>query len=207
VNEPHHPENVFVFPSNTEARLETAIRAFESGDDSRALLDEFIDIINQGGKEANYYVGMIYEDGTNGVDKNAEFALFYYKKSAEGYGYVQGVLAVARMYYHGVGTPKNYAKAFDCYSHIAQKNGHFVASFMLGRMYQRGEGVTKDLKKARDWYNLATQKGSVYGILNLGMLEAEEGRWLRSLALRLQAGWMAFRIFRKNPRDPRLRGG
>jgi len=207
VNGSHRPENVVELPSSVETRLENAIAAFDAGDNSRALLDEFLDLINKGSKEANYYVGMIYEDGTNGVEKNPEFALFYYQKSAEGYGYVQGSLAVARMHYHGAGVPQNYAKALEYFSHLAREKEHFVASFMLGRMYQHGQGVEKDLKKAREWYERSISKGSVYGMLNLAMLEAEEGRWFQSLALRVKAGWMSFRIYRKNPRDPRLRGG
>lgn len=207
VNGSRRPENVVELPSSVEARLEKAIAAFDAGDNSPALLDEFLDLINKGSQEANYYVGMIYEDGTNGAEKNPEFALFYYQKSAEGYGYLQGNLAVARMHYHGAGVPQNYTKALEYYSHVAQQNEHFVASFMLGRMYHHGQGIEKDLKKAREWYERAIAKGSVYGMLNLAMLEAEEGHWLRSLVLRVKAGWTAFRISRKNPRDPRLRGG
>lgn len=207
VNESRHPENVVELHSCVADRLEKAVAAFDAGDNSHALLDEFLELINRGCKEANYYVGMIYEDGTNGVEKNSEFAFFYYQKSTEGYGYLQGSLAVARMYYHGIGVPQNFTKAFEYYSHIAQQKEHFIASVMLGRMYQHGQGVDKDLKKAREWYKRAIAKGSVYGMLNLAMLEAEEGRWLQSLVLRAKAGWIAFCIYRKNPRDPRLRGG
>jgi TPR repeat protein len=193
--------------SSIKARLEKAITAFEAGDQSPALLDELRELINKGSKEANYYVGMIYEDGANGVEKSLEFAFFYYQKSTEGHGYVQGNLALARMHYHGVGVPRNYATAFEYYEHIAKQNDNLVACFMLGRMYQHGEGVERDLTKARECYARAISKGSVYGMLNLAMLEAAEGRWLKSIALRAAAGWAAFRISRKNPGDPRLRGG
>jgi len=201
------PNNVVELPSSIEARLEKAVAAFDAGDKSSTLLDEFLDLINKGCQEANYYVGMIYEDGTNGAEKNLEHAFFYYQKSTEGYGYLQGNLALARLYYHGIGVAQDFAKAFKYYSHVAEQKEHMVACFMLGRVYQHGQGVEKDLKKAREWYGRAIAKGSVYGMLNLAMLEAEERRWFKSLALRAKAGWAAFRISRKNLSDTRLRGG
>lgn len=201
------PKKVVEFPSSIEARLEKAITAFNAEDNSPALLNEFLDLINKGAKEANYYAGMIYEDGTNGVDKNLEHAFFYYQKSVEGLGYVQGNLALARMYYHGRGVQQDHAKAFEYYSHIASHNEHLVACFMLGRMYQQGEGTPKDLKRAREWYTRAIAQGSVYGMLNLAMLESEEGHWIKNITLRARAGWSAFRISKQNSRDERLRGG
>jgi len=194
-------------PATVESRLEAAIRAFDSGDESRELHSEFVDLINKGSKEANYYVGCMYEDGTNGVPKNPEHAFFYYKQSVEGFGYLEGYLALARLYYHGTGTPQDYAQAFKYYAHVAEKKEHPVACFMLGRMHQYGTGTGKDLKLARSWYRRAIAHGYVYGMINLAMLEAEEGHLLRSKGLRIRAGLCAFWIARKNPHDARLRGG
>jgi TPR repeat protein len=207
VHQSRLPEKVVEFPNIVGGRLEKAIIAFDSGDRSRALLDEFLELVSKGAQEANYYAGMIYEDGSEGVEKNLESALFYYSQSTEGFGFVQGNLAAARMFYHGIGVPQDFATAFDYYSHVAQAHGHFIACFMLGRMYQHGQGVAKDLGKAREWYERAIAKGSIFGMLNLAMLEAEEGRLIRSLVWRLKAGWMAFKLSRRNPRDARLRGG
>lgn len=199
--------SILKFPSTTESRLEAAIRAFDSGDKSKELLDEFIDLINKGFKEANYYIGCMYEDGTNGVQKNPEHAFFYYKQSVEGFGYLEGYLALARLYYHGTGVPQNYHRAFEYYNHVAQKKEHPVACFMLGRMYQYGTGTDRDLQLARNCYMRAIVQGSVYGMINLAMLEAEEGNMLKSIGLRIKAGLYAFWIARKNPHDARLRGG
>lgn len=189
------------------SRLEAAIRAFDSGDNTKELYEEFIDLIDNGCKEANYYVGCMYEDGTNGMQKNPAHAFFYYTQSVDGFGYVEGYLALARLYYHGVGVPQNYEQAFAYYDHVAQKKEHPVACFMLGRMYQYGTGPKKNLKLARAWYLRSIAQGNVYGMLNLANLEFEEGRLLRSLWLRIKAGLYAFWIARKQPHDARLRGG
>lgn len=201
------PNNVVELPSSIEARWKNANAAYDAGDYSPQLLEELLDLVNCGCVQANYLIGSIYEDGSNGVSKNLEYAFFYYQKSVENFGYLAGYLALSRMYYHGRGVTQNFCKAFEYYSHIAQDSGHLVACFMLGRMYQRGEGVEKDVKQAREWYGRAIVQGSVYGMLNLAMLEADEGHWFVSLALRVKAGWTAFRISRKSPGDSRLRGG
>ncbi len=199
--------NIINLPVTTDHRLELAIQAFDSGDNSKKLFDEFVDLINMGVKEANYYVGCMYEDGSNGVDKNLEFAFFYYKKAAEEFGYLEGYLATARLYYHGTGVQQDYSEAFKYYSHIAQKTGHPVACFMLGRLYQYGTGVVKDIVAARNWYLRAIEQGSIYGMINLAMLEAEEGHLFKSIILRVKAAFMAVLIATKNRHDSRLRGG
>lgn len=189
------------------SRLEAAISYFDSGDNTKELYEEFIDLIDNGCKEANYYVDCMYEDGTNGVQKNPAHAFFYYTQSVNGFGYVEGYLTLARLYCHGVGVPQNYEQAFFYYDHVAQKKEHPVACFMLGRMYQYGTGPKKDLKLARAWYLRSIAQGNVYGMLNLANLEFEEGHLLSGLWLRIKAGLYAFWIARKQPHDARLRGG
>lgn len=199
--------NVVDLPRNNELRLEQAIQAFDAGDKSPSLFQQFVDLVDKGFKEANYFLGCMYEDGTNGVTKNLSNALYYYEKSVEGFGYLEGYLAVARLLYHGTDVQQDYLRAFQYYQHVAQQRNHLVALFMLGRMYQYGTGVNKDPKQARAWYSKAIAAGSIYGMINLAMLEAEEGHFVRNVLLRIRAGVWAFLIARRNPRDIRLRGG
>lgn len=191
----------------TKHDLERAIEAFDRRDKSKELLDTFIKLIDAGFSEANYFVGCMYEDGTNGVTRNLEYAYFYYKQSVDTHGYLEGYLSLARMHYHAIGVPQDFTLARKYYAHVAQATKNPIACFMLGRMYQYGQGVQKDLAEARRWYAEAITRGSVYGMINMAMLEAEEGNVFRSLFLRVQAGLRAFLISRKNPRDARLRGG
>jgi TPR repeat protein len=200
-------KNVVGFPRGADLRLENAIESFDAGDSSPELFKEFIDLIDKGLKEANYFVGCMYEDGTNGTVKNLAHAFHYYQKSVEGFGYLEGYLAQARLLYHGNGIAQDYERAFQYYRHVVEQREHPVALFMLGRMFQHGTGVKKDIREARVWYGRAIAAGSIYGMINLAMLEYEEGHHLKSLLLRIKAGINAFLLARRNPRDVRLRGG
>jgi TPR repeat protein len=199
--------NVLAFPQADRIRLDRAIKAFDSGDKSHALYEEFFNLAKKGIREANYFVGCMYEDGSNGVSKNVETALQFYENSIEGFGYTEGYLAVARVLYHGEEVPQDYQRAFRYYEHVAINSGHLVACFMLGRMFQYGQGVVKDTNAARHWYGKAISAGSIYGLLNLSMLEAEQGREFKSVFLRICAGMRAFFIALKDRTDIRLRGG
>jgi TPR repeat protein len=185
--------NVIEFPKGDRIRLEQAIHKFDDGDTSTELYKEFDALAGKGLREAAYFLGCMFEDGSNGATKDLPAALKQYEKSVVEFGYVEGYLALARLLYHGDGIEQDFTRAFRYYEHVATKHGHLVACFMLGRMFQRGEGATKDLARARFWYEKSIGMGSVYGMLNLAMLEAEEGRYLRGLFLRIWAGFQAFR--------------
>lgn len=199
--------NVLPFPQADTVRIERAIAAFDRGDQSAALLEEFRLLAERGVKEANYFLGCIFEDGSNGAARDLQKAIEHYEESVNGFGYVEGYLAVARLLYHGLGVRQDLSKAFEYYHRVATRHKHPVACFMLGRMYQRGEGTSPDAAVARSWYSKAVASGSIYGMLNLAMLEFQQGNWLKALWLRIRAGVNAFLIARKDRRDIRLRGG
>jgi TPR repeat protein len=188
---------------NRNAQFESAVYRFDNGDSTKQLYDEFVSLADAGHDEANYFLGCINEEGSNGVSKNLEHAFFYYQRSVETIGYVEGCLSAARLKYQFDEVGKDYEYAFKHYQLVAD---HIVAMFMLGRMYQYGQGAKKDVAMARMWYQKSIDKGSVYGMINLAILEAEEGNWLKSKLLRLRAGLNAIRISLKSRRDIRLRG-
>ena len=200
--------SIIEFPRSRPLRLEQAIAAFDAGDDSIKLAEEFKYLANSGYPEADYFLGCMYEDGDNGQPKALPLAFMHYEKAAIQIGYLEAFLAQGRLLYHGEGgVNKDFHRAKDCYELVVNHNQHPVACFMLGRMYQYGEGVNKDLSKAESLYKMAINKGSIYGMLNLAMLYAEKKFYFSSLSLRVKAGVQAFLIARKNPHDPRLRGG
>jgi TPR repeat protein len=199
--------NVVDLPRADRIRLDEAIRAFDSGDQTARLLEEFQLLANRGYREANYFLGCIYEDGSNGATRDLKAALRAYQGSIDGFGYVEGYLAVARFNYYGNAPKVDYGEAFRLYQHVAERHAHPVAYLMLGRMYQQGQGVTKDTSAARIWLTKAASLGSVYGMLDLAILEREECHYIRHLRLRVMASVKAFTIARKNPKDIRLRPG
>lgn len=180
---------------------------FYHSEDLSGALKEFISLIDEGCKDAYFFAGCIYEEGGDGVEKDLEKSRFYYQKAIEESGSVEAYLGLGKFYYYGIGVEQDYAKAFEYYSVVDEDADNAIAQLMLGRMYQHGQGIKKDLHKSRSYYNRAIAKGNVHAISNLSSLEAEEGRKLKSLWLRIKAGYLAFKIGSKNMRDVRLRRG
>ena len=68
-------------PSSRPLRLEQAIAALDSGDNSNDLYQEFESLANAGFSEAYYFLGCMLEDGTNGQAINLVKALALYEKA------------------------------------------------------------------------------------------------------------------------------
>ncbi len=75
--------------------------------------------------------------------------------------------ALACMYYHGEGVPKDLALAAAWHRKAADQ-GHAVAQNWLGRMYYCGEGVPKDFALAAVWCRKAAQQGNAAAQSQLG---------------------------------------
>ena len=93
--------NIIEFPTNRSFKMEQAIKAFDAGDDSVELAEEFRSLANDGFPEADYFLGCMYEDGTNGLSKELPLALNHYEKAADEIGYLEAYLAQGRLLYHG----------------------------------------------------------------------------------------------------------
>lgn len=197
-------QKISTFPGNRDQRLESAVNTYDKGDYAAAL-PKFINLINDGCKEAYEFVGYIYEEGGGGVEQDLQKAAFYYKKSIEEFGALEAYLGLGRLYYHGDGVERDYAKAFELYSTVHEETDNPIAALMLGRMYQFGEGLTKDLVKAQEYYQKAANKGYVFGLTYQAILETELGNYLKGLWLRMKAAFLAFIISLKNPKDRKLR--
>jgi TPR repeat protein len=174
-----------------------------------AALSRLIQLIDEGCDEAYYYAGRIYEEGGNGVEKDLAKAIFYYEKSTQEYGSVEGCLALGRLYYFGIGVPQDYQKALHFLTLIADEanngRGHGIAQMMLGQMYAFGHGVQQDFGMARAYFQKAADQGYVFPLSALSALEWRSRNYLKSLGLRIKAVWFALRITWSDPHDWRLR--
>lgn len=196
--------NVVRLPESQDKRLEEAIRLYDSGK-FEAALSRTISLIDEGCDEAYYFAGCIYEEGGNGVERDLNKALFYYEKSVDEFGYVEGYLSLGRLYYFGIGVYQDYRKAFEFFSVVAEKKNNGIAQMMLGHMYQHGQGVEKNLMKAREYYQKAWSQDYVFALTHLALLEQECGNYLKAFWLRAKAAYLAFKISIQNPYDRRLR--
>lgn len=68
---------------------------------------------------------------------------------------------IGKMYCYGLGTEKNYTKAFDWFLKSAKENNKF-AQFSLANLYYYGNGVEKDLSQAFLWYQKSASHGQPY---------------------------------------------
>lgn len=194
----------FAASADLDQRYKLAVDWFANKDYRRAL-DEAVALIDEGYGHAYTLAGAIYERGGNGVPQDYEKALFYYQRSIENVGAVEGYLALGRLFYFGKGVEQNYRKAYEYYSIVDADTENAVAYLMLGRLYHKGHGVKQNLDKAREYYEKAITKGYVFGLTYLGFLEQECGHYLKGWRLRLKAAYLFLRISARDPHDSRLR--
>lgn len=119
---------------------------------------------------AVYEMGNLYQRGI-GVEIDPDKANYYFEKSLRGFEniyekrmnsdiekekssipYLQ--YRIGKMYYHGNGTDRDYAKAFD-YLKPSADSRNIYASYMVGNMYYNGEEVETDKKMAFHYYDKA----------------------------------------------------
>ena len=112
----------------------------------------------QGFKEAQYNLGVIYDHG-QGVDVNYKKAIEWYEKVAE-QGYADAQYNLGVMYYHGHGVDVNYKKAIEWYEKAA-KQGDADAQNNLGLMYEFGQGVGQSDSMAMRWYAKAAAQNDM----------------------------------------------
>jgi len=99
------------------ADFDDGMAAYERGDYATALR-EFRPLAEQGDADAQYALGVMYDEGT-GVPVNAAEAVKWYRKAAEqGDIYAQYNLGV--MYHNGFGIPENDVEAAKWYRKAAE---------------------------------------------------------------------------------------
>jgi|GEM_PF-3465122 len=120
-----------------------------------------------GNATAMFELGAAYHDG-DGVEKNLDKALQWFKKSAE-LNYPQAQFNLGVMYYTADGTPKNLPQARRWFER-AEVQGNPRAAFNLGVMYYNAEGVKTDYAKANEYFLKAVAAGSGEAAFNIGVM-------------------------------------
>ena len=110
----------------------------------------------QGAADAQYNVGVAYENGDGVPQDDVEAARWFRLAAEQGEARAQVNLGV--MYDTGRGVPQDYAEAVRWYR-LAAEQGEASAQFNLGIMYATGQGVPQDDVTAHMWLNLAAATG------------------------------------------------
>lgn len=123
----------------------------------------------RGNADAQYALGIMYENG-QGVPRNYATATAWYTKAAEqGDADAQSKLGLA--YLNGHGAPRDYAEA-AAWLRKAAEQGNAAAQYDLGLMYARGQSVPQNDAAAVEWYSKAAGQGDARAQSSLGLAYA-----------------------------------
>lgn len=118
--------------------------------------------------EAEYYVGLYYQNG-KGIPQNLDQAVYWYEKAAiknnKNALYHLAMILIKQ-------EQKDYVMIAKLLERAA-KLDHPNAQYNLAVMYQKGDGVEKDMQKALFWYEKAAEANLAIAQYNLGMLYFE----------------------------------
>ena len=129
--------------------------AYEGGDFATAL-KEWRPLAEQGDADAQYNLGVMYDNGDGVAQDYAEAVRWFRLAAEQGYAYAQSNLGV--MYQNGNGVVQDYAEAVKLYR-LAAEQGHAGAQNNLGVMYAYGNGVLQNNILSHMWYNIASANG------------------------------------------------
>jgi TPR repeat protein len=121
-----------------------------------ASMTEICKAAEQGSAEAQFNVGVMYDNG-RGVAEDRKAAVLWYAKAAE-QGNAPAQCNLGGSYANGNGVAKDENAALFWVTKAA-KQGYARAQFNLGRMYADGQGVTQDIVSAHVWFLLAVRAG------------------------------------------------
>ena len=135
--------------------FQKGLAAYNAGDYATAL-QEWTPLVEAGDADAQYNLGVMYDNG-KGVPQDYAEAVKWYRLAAEqGRAHAQYNLGV--MLKNGEGVPQDYAEAIKWWR-LAAEQGKVSAQNSLGIMYEYGQGVLQDNTMAHMWYNIASANG------------------------------------------------
>lgn len=106
-------------------------------------------------------LGIMYNTGIGGVDKDTKKATYWFKKAAAK-NYFPAIGNLASVYY----VDKKYSLAKEQYQRLVESNNPY-GYYSLAGMYKRGDGVDVDAEKAFRYYNKSAELGfsGAYAVL------------------------------------------
>ena len=135
--------------------IKRAADAYNAGDYATAIAI-WEPYAHQGNRDAQFGMGVIYYGG-NGVSKNLDEALAWFRKAADS-GHPTAMFNLGVAYWQGRGLTKNFSQAVDWWERAAEL-GDVASQYNLGLAYYLGKGAEKDIDKARSWLGRAADQG------------------------------------------------
>ena len=122
-------------------------------------------LAESGDAEAQFNLGVMYEDG-KGVPQSYAEAVKWFRKAAD-QGYAKAQFSLGRIYLWS--KYGNYAEAMKWYRKAADQ-GYVEAQFNMGLLYDDFRGVPQNYAEAMKWYRKAADQGHAAAQFNLAMM-------------------------------------
>jgi len=135
--------------------------------DYETARNEFTLAAVNGHKDAQYYLGEIYEGGV-GVQADYERAFDWYEQAAQ-QQHARAQFRLATLYLTGRGVEQDDTHAFNWYLRSAE-NGYPLAQYEVGGMYARGQGVPLNRIEAYKWLTIAASYGDPEAMAGRGQV-------------------------------------
>jgi TPR repeat protein len=146
------------------ADFDAGLAAAGAGDYATALR-EWRPLAEQGHRDAQFNLGLLYENGL-GVARDGATAASWYRRAAE-QGDREAAAYLGEMYGEGLGVARNDAEALRWYVQAAE-GGHPASQYNVGLFYALGRGAAPNDVEALAWLTVAVENGA----RDNGMLEA-----------------------------------
>ena len=163
---------------------EDGMAAYDRGDYATAL-EFWRPLAEQGDSDAQYNLGIMYNDGRGVPQDYAEAVKWWHKAAEQDNVYAQ--VKLAAMYCSGEGVPQDTAEGLKWW-HKAAEQGDAKAQLFLGNSYLGGMGVPQDYVLAHFWFNLAAaqarQKAQEGRVLAASLMTSNR-RFCRATALEI----------------------
>jgi len=173
--------------------------------DFPGLVSAWESLVQKGVWQLNARIGEIYERGVEGVERDIQKALTWYRKGVfEGDDPLAHV-GLGRAYLKGSGIKQDYAMALKHFEK-AYASGSREAHIYLGVMHSLGAGVRKDLDRAQQYFEVAAASEYFIAYAFLARLAFERGRVVRAVMLIVRSWFTGARISKRDPTDPKLLG-
>jgi len=96
--------------------------------DYRAAYEEWLPLAELGDAEAQYNLGVMYDEGA-GIERDLARAAEWYRKAAE-QGFVDAQINLGMMYYHGQGFSRDDAEAAKWFERAASQGDREAADYL-----------------------------------------------------------------------------
>ena len=136
--------------------FDKGLTAYNNGDYATAL-KEWKPLAEEGDVDAQYYLGVLYDNG-DGVPQDYKEAVRWYKLAAE-QGVAEAQFNLGNMYYDGQGVSVDYKEAVRWFT-LAAEQGDVDAQYNLDLIHRKGLGVPQDDEEAV-WFNNQVTKNLV----------------------------------------------